>query len=105
MTPLWPKWWIGLWIIPFKSSIVLYTSTVTFLTLLLWFTNMWLVVDQALDMYGDLFIWSESACRNMEKYDYIVVGAGAAGMVVATRVANYSKSSRVLLLEAGGEVS
>ncbi|ODM88599.1 5-(hydroxymethyl)furfural oxidase [Orchesella cincta] len=38
-------------------------------------------------------------------FDYIIVGGGGAGMVVATRIANASYSNRILLLEAGGEPS
>lgn len=75
------------------------------MTTVLWSTNTWVAWDQVRDRYGDIFAFSESACGKMEKFDYIVVGSGAAGMVVATRVANYSKNARVLLLEAGGEVA
>lgn len=102
--PLWPKVWIPLWIIPFKSSIILPSSKVAFTTTLFWIINIWVAFDQTWDMYGDAFRPSESACSNMNNFDYIVIGSGAAGMVVATRVANYSRKNSVLLLEAGGEV-
>ena len=38
--------------------------------------------------------------RNGSKYDYIVVGSGSSGSVVAGRLAEAGK--RILLVEAGG---
>jgi choline dehydrogenase-like flavoprotein len=36
-----------------------------------------------------------------DKYDYVVVGGGTAGCVVATRLAEYLPHKKVLLIEAG----
>ncbi|MEH2337746.1 lycopene cyclase family protein [Nostoc sp.] len=37
----------------------------------------------------------------MEKYDYIVVGAGSAGSIVASKLAAHDSSISILLIEAG----
>lgn len=38
-------------------------------------------------------------------WDYIIVGGGIAGCVVASRLKGYQPSSRILLIEAGPDVS
>ena len=39
-----------------------------------------------------------------EKYDYIVVGMGYAGSIMATRLAERAKDKKILAIEYGGPV-
>ncbi len=41
------------------------------------------------------------ACRNAQDYDYVVIGAGSAGSVMAATLAE-NPSDRILVIEAGG---
>ncbi|ODM91499.1 Glucose dehydrogenase [FAD, quinone] [Orchesella cincta] len=75
---------------------------VTALTLAI---NSWVTLDMANDVAANNELLSLDSKCQFTSFDYIIVGAGGAGMVVATRIANASRTARVLLLEAGGEPS
>lgn len=67
--------------------------------------NGWVAFDLARDIATNNEILSIDVKCQSDIFDYVIVGGGTAGMVVATRLANSSRNVRVLLLEAGGEVS
>lgn len=87
------------WPIPLPASAVIIVA-------LTFSINSWVVFDKAKDFAtSSAFLNLEpNQCRS-EKFDYVIVGGGGAGMIVATRIANASRNASILLLEAGGEPS
>ncbi|ODM88597.1 Glucose dehydrogenase [FAD, quinone], partial [Orchesella cincta] len=88
------------WPLPLPVSIF----ALTFVTLAI---NSWVEFDRGQDftVNNELLALSLDLKCRFTTFDYIVVGGGGAGMVVATRIANASSFNRILLLEAGGEPS
>lgn len=44
---------------------------------------------------------SQLSTCDVDSYDYLVVGGGTAGCVMASRLAEYLPNKRILLIEAG----
>ncbi|XP_011260567.1 glucose dehydrogenase [FAD, quinone] isoform X1 [Camponotus floridanus] len=65
----------------------------TFTTVFFFYIHFAYVLDISLQ-------WFYNNVQDMQKYDYIVVGAGSAGTILATQLAE--DKQKILLLEAGG---
>ncbi|XP_072767522.1 glucose dehydrogenase [FAD, quinone] [Anoplolepis gracilipes] len=74
-----------------KSLLFIFTGTS--ITLFLFYIHFAYMLDLYLQ-------WFYNNVRDMQEYDYIVVGAGSAGTILATQLAEDKQS--VLLLETGG---
>ena len=49
----------------------------------------------------DKMTTSQLSASDVDSYDYLVVGGGTAGCVMASRLAEYLPNKRILLIEAG----
>lgn len=67
--------------------------------------NLWVGYDKGKDFVKDNEFLNRGKVCNEKSFDYVIVGGGTAGMIVATRLANASTQATVLVLEAGGEPS
>ncbi|CAG7827198.1 unnamed protein product [Allacma fusca] len=78
--------------------------TLTMSPVLVWLSfssiNMWVVILSGFNFYHDYFSSKLYPVDSSEEFDFIVVGSGSAGSVVANRL---SRNNRVFLLEAGGD--
>lgn len=79
--------------------------SLSFAALLSYIIETWVANDVAIDfLTNSNRVLGVCNSQSISTYDFVVVGGGSAGMVVATRLANNTKDYSVLVLEAGGEV-
>ena len=66
--------------------------------------NMFYGADKHLDLLGGAHgLRSKTRSAATRRWDYVVIGAGAAGCVIAGRLSQATPDARIALIEAGGK--